>query len=80
MATTEEIINHIIELKLEQGKLVTEVTYLRTELHEHRHESKETRKEIDELKGGLKLFKWLSGSALAGLFLTLLKYLINWHV
>lgn len=66
MATSKELLEHIIDLKETQSRTTTELTYLRTELKEHREESKQTRKEIEQAKGSIKTIKWVISSSVIG--------------
>lgn len=72
-STSDKLLEHIIDLKQKQSATTEILASLRTELSEHREESKKTREEIEQAKGSIKVIKWVIGSGLVSFLYSLFK-------
>lgn len=68
MASNEDLLLHIMELKVGQAETRTEVQDLRIELKEHQRQSVETRivtmgnhTDLVKIKSSVKAYKWVIG-------------------
>lgn len=69
----DKLLEHIIDLKQKQSATAEILNNLRSELSEHREESKKTREEIEQAKGSIKVIKWVLGSGFVSFLYALFK-------